>query len=61
MKVYWWQGGLHFEPEGKEDTDALMRLWSAERVTPASTNGGCSVRSGSPLVEHIKDGLVRSS
>ena len=24
MKVYWWQGGLHFEPEGDEERKALL-------------------------------------
>ena len=23
MKICWWQGGLHFEPEGKDEASAL--------------------------------------
>jgi hypothetical protein len=31
MKAYWWQGGLHLEPEGPQDTNALMALWNVSR------------------------------
>jgi hypothetical protein len=36
MKIYWWQGGLHVEPESREDTEALMRIWGARRISVAS-------------------------
>jgi hypothetical protein len=26
MKVYWWQAGLHFEPESESDSTALTVL-----------------------------------
>jgi hypothetical protein len=26
MKVFWWQAGLHFEPENDEDSTALLVL-----------------------------------
>ena len=26
MKVYWWQGGVHVEPENDKDRAALMAL-----------------------------------
>ena len=26
MKVYWWQAGLHFEPENEKDSAALAVL-----------------------------------
>jgi hypothetical protein len=26
MKVFWWQAGLHFEPESEEDSSALSVL-----------------------------------
>ena len=26
MKVYWWQAGLHFEPENERDSGALAVL-----------------------------------
>jgi len=26
MKVFWWQCGLHIEPESKEETEALTLL-----------------------------------
>jgi len=34
MKMFWWQGGLHIEPEDAEDRKALMKLWEAKRVPP---------------------------
>jgi hypothetical protein len=56
MKMYWWQGGLHLEPQGQEDTDALMRLWSAERIVPqASSSNGSAI---GVLLEQVNDGLI---
>ncbi len=43
MKVFWWQGGLHFEPENKAETDALMILWEAKRESPVESLTGLSV------------------
>ncbi len=40
MKVFWWQGGLHIDPENKEDADALTRLWNADRVPASSIRNG---------------------
>jgi hypothetical protein len=34
MKVFWWQAGLHFEPESEEDRKSLMSIWSAKKVLP---------------------------
>ena len=28
MKVYWWQNGLHIEPESEEEFGALKQLFS---------------------------------
>jgi hypothetical protein len=38
MKVFWWQAGLHFEPETKAETDALMILWEAKKFLPDISN-----------------------
>lgn len=58
MRMFWWQGGLHVEPESGEDTDALMRLWNAEKVAPRPPiqRSGCSTNS--ILVEEFQDGSV---
>jgi len=57
MQIFWWQGGIHIEPENGEDTDALMRLWNAEKRFPSSpSSDGCST--GSVCVEKIQDSLV---
>ena len=31
MNVYWWQGGLHAEPETDAEREALMTLWNGVR------------------------------
>lgn len=56
MKIYWWQGGIHLEPESGEDRDALMRLWNAERVQPAPspTRSGSTGEVG---IEFINDSI----
>ena len=33
MKVFWWQGGLHAEPETREERAALKTLWEGIRKT----------------------------
>jgi hypothetical protein len=32
MKVFWWQAGLHFEPQNKEDSEALVVIAEALNV-----------------------------
>ena len=32
MRVYWWDTGLHFKPESKEDKDFLLACAEAVRV-----------------------------
>jgi len=33
MKVFWWQAGLHFEPESEEDSIALSVLAKSLHLT----------------------------
>jgi hypothetical protein len=35
MKVFWWQDGLHIEPKGKAEFDALMLLSNSLNVVDA--------------------------
>jgi len=62
MKMYWWQGGLHIEPESDTDRNALVCLWEAERVVPAENgNAGCSTSSGSGVfLKQVENDLVTS-
>ena len=35
MRIYWWQNGLHIEPESKEDyprLQALMKIFETAKV-----------------------------
>jgi len=34
MRVYWYQGGLHIEPESKSETDLLSRLVKCLKFEP---------------------------
>lgn len=34
MKVFWWQGGVHIEPDSEEDFKALKALEQILRFTP---------------------------
>jgi hypothetical protein len=40
MKVFWWQGGLHAEPESAEEGKAMMLLWNSVQRTSISGDGG---------------------
>jgi hypothetical protein len=59
MKIFWWQAGLHVEPESQEERAALMAIWSGVKKTSLhemfGTNGQGST---SILVEQIKDSLI---
>jgi hypothetical protein len=57
MKVFLWQGRLHFEPEGREDRDALMRVWDTERAQPASSVS--ESRSTGVVREKLLNGNIR--
>lgn len=56
MKVYWWQGGLHIEPENKEETAALMMIWQAKKKDPEVVPGSSAEHSRSS--EHTLDRLT---
>jgi transposase-like protein len=65
MKVFWWQGGLHAEPETPEEGRALRLLYDAACRTsiaaegagsePKSPHGGASLTSRIPQqpLEHV--------
>ena len=38
MKVFWWQGGLHLEPENSEDASALRVLSSSLHIVDVVKN-----------------------
>jgi hypothetical protein len=43
MKVFWWQDGVHFEPETKEESRALALLLDSMKVVSISTPGDSAV------------------
>ena len=43
MKVFWWQGGLHAEPETDAERTALEVLWKGIRKTSLSEDN-CAAR-----------------
>jgi hypothetical protein len=56
MKIFWWQAGLHFEPENEQDSNALMLLWEAKKQPPPAYDNanlaGCVVN------EQFQDRIV---
>jgi hypothetical protein len=36
MKVFWWQNGLHIQPEDKAEDDALMLLVGKLKIVEAA-------------------------
>lgn len=38
MKIFWWQNGLHLEPEGNEERTALILLLNSASITCISGN-----------------------
>lgn len=39
MKIFWWQAGLHIEPESKEERTALCLLLDSTRFTSIAADG----------------------
>lgn len=69
MKIFWWQLGLHFEPETPEENKALCLLFDSARVTsiagPISGNGPSvpsqEIKKHLPVNEEISASGCRSS
>ena len=58
MKIYWWNGGLHVEPETTADREALMAIWQAKRKDPEPATG--STGEGQTFSEHPFNGVAIS-
>jgi hypothetical protein len=46
MKVFWWQGGLHAEPETKEEQKALVLLLDSMKLTSMANTEDSAVCTG---------------
>jgi hypothetical protein len=51
MKVFWWQGGLHAEPETSEERKAMALLLGSAQLTSIA-NADDSGPSASVLLDH---------
>jgi hypothetical protein len=61
MKVFWWQGGLHLEPENKNEAQALVTVIESLNFIDIDQSSATSPLEG--LLAGIKDmveGRVRS-
>lgn len=38
MKIFWWQGGLHLQPENRTEIDVLMVLWGAKKESSVGSS-----------------------
>jgi ADP-glucose pyrophosphorylase len=57
MKIFWWQAGLHFEPETKAEIDALMILWESKRILPEVNENGV-VSSGCVIDKKLSNSII---
>lgn len=42
MKAFWWQGGLHFEPETPEEGNAMRLLYDSTKKSSIGAEGSGS-------------------
>ena len=57
MKIAWWQGGIHIEPENAEERAALMLLWEAQRVQPSASAESAACSTGEVGVKLFNVGV----
>jgi hypothetical protein len=57
MKIAWWQGGIHIEPENTEERAALMLLWEARRVQPSTSAESVPYSTGEVGVKLLNVGV----
>ena len=58
MKVFWYQGGLHAEPESDVETEALIVLMNALRYErPPEVDDPRSARTPNPRLGEAESGL----
>ena len=60
MKIFWWQGGLHIEPETKEERSALALLLESTNIISISGNKESTVASG-VFAEQPPEGIIVDS
>jgi hypothetical protein len=60
MKIFWWQNGLHFEPETSEERKALALLLASSQLTSIAGEAKSGASSG-VLGEEISESIVRNA
>ena len=58
MKMFWWQGGLHIEPETKEERVALALLLDSAKITSIAIPGESAVCTGVLREQPVKLGIA---
>ena len=61
MKVFWWQGGLHAEPETREEGAALKTLWQGIRKTSLAEESRLARESDPGVLQKLTEGVVQNS
>ena len=59
MKIFWWQAGLHIEPENFAEIEALILLWDSTKKTSIGAEGAGSGRKTSGCGPSASSSRVR--
>jgi len=63
MKVFWWELGLHIEPESSEESKALHLLWNNVRctsITADEAGSGPKTSEGQTLATSVSNKCLES-
>jgi hypothetical protein len=53
MKVFWWQGGIHVEPETPEEAKAMRTLYDAAKRSSIAAEGSSEPKEPKELAASI--------
>jgi hypothetical protein len=58
MKVFWWQVGLHIEPENDDERKALILLYDSLKLESPIRRTGVSAIPSSPSAQRLRESGV---
>ncbi len=62
MRIFWWQGGLHAEPENDDERKALALIYEASRKTDLASESSGGKETAHRVVGNLKlyPGCIRT-